>query len=369
MSSNKPSICLICDKEGLIWVPVLVEKWKIKYLFCSDEKLKNYFVDTFGLYGTNTNTSNNVLKYLEELNDGSIDLLFLALSTNKFHELILEYVINKKRFFYIFSSNLPTVNVQKLEKFRTLLNNFNANTDIIYDVKKEFKDMNKQFYWNIFNPLLNERVFYSLKNALNELGHTYAVQIESTFIPFSLENAGIENILFYRAILIISLIQFLFEEPKTVFAKCYYIKNEQVTINCLSGNVLFDSLNCYFNLSVHNISKIFSLKVYGENGFIDVSYDKEHSCFQMQRCLNHYEYPNLFVEDSHRNALNELKYFLEEQLYTNKYVNSYINAMNGASCLWKSDGENIPLKEKENCNPSKNSDDVKAESPKKCVVT
>ncbi|KAI4835075.1 hypothetical protein MKS88_005758 [Plasmodium brasilianum] len=362
MTVDKPSICLICDKEGFKWIPLLMSEWKIKYLFCNDQELKNCYVETFGLYDTETNKSDNTLKYLDELSPEKIHLLFLALSTNKYHEVILEYVINQKKFFYIFSSNVPTLNIQKLEKLRSLLNNFNAHTNYIYDIKKEYKNVNKQFYWNIFNPLLNERVFYNLKNTLNDLGYIYAVQIESTFIPFSVENEGITNILLYRSILIISLIEYLFEKPKKVLSKCYSIKSDKETVHCLAGNVFYNSLTCYFNISVNTLNKIFALKIYGNNGFIEVSYSKEHNCFQMQRCLNHYEYPNLFVEDSYRSALNEIKYFLDEKLYTNKYINAYINAVHTSLCLWKSDGENIALENfPENCT-SQNGNELKKQA-------
>ncbi|CDU20884.1 conserved Plasmodium protein, unknown function [Plasmodium yoelii] len=368
MSSNKLPICLICDQKGFRWIPLIIKQWEIKYMFCQDEEMKKTIIDTFGLYNTKINNVNNVIKYIDELKDENISLLFLALGTNKFHELVLEYVISKKKFYYIFSSDVPSLSVQTLEKFKNLLNNFNSDKDIIYDVKKEFKNINKQFYWNIFNPLMNERVFYNLKNTLNELGHIHAVQIESTFIPFLVESEDIGNPLFYRSILIISLIEFLFENPKNVLAKSYYIKTKEVAINCLSGSVAFDSLNCYFNLSVNNLSKIFSLKVYGENGFIDVSYTKEHDCFQMQRCLNHYEYPNIFSEDSHRNALSELQYFLDEQLYTNKYINSYISATHTAICFWKSNGDNITLKHKTATNDNETGIECKIESGEKCVL-
>ncbi|CRG97006.1 conserved Plasmodium protein, unknown function [Plasmodium gallinaceum] len=349
MILNKPSICLICDKEAFKWIPVIINEWKIKYLFCNDEKLKNCFIDTFNLNDTETNTTNDIFEYLDCLNPENVDLLFLSLPTNEFHELLIENIIKQKKFFFVFSSNLPTLNIEKLKNFRTLLNNFNITTNIIYDVKEEFKNKNKQFYWNIFNPLLNEQVFHNLKNVLNELGYIYGVQAESTFIPYFVENEEVKNILFYRCILMISLIEFLFEKSKHALGKCYSIKNENVSINCIAGNVVFDSLNCNFIISTNSPNKIFTLKIYGENGFIIVSYNKEHNCFQLQRCLNHYEYPSLFIGDSQQSALNELKYFVEEKLYTNKYVNNYIDAMHVSLNLWKSEGANISL-ENENSN-------------------
>ncbi|CRH02796.1 conserved Plasmodium protein, unknown function [Plasmodium relictum] len=368
MVLNEPSICLICDKEAFKWIPLIINEWKIKYLFCNDEKLKNCFIDTFGLFDAQTNTTNDIFNYLDHLNPENVDLLFLALSTNVFHELVIEHIIKQKKFFYVFSSNLPTLNIQKLENFRILLNNFNTTTDIIYDVKEEFKNNNKQFYWNIFNPLLNERVFYTLKSVLNEIGYIYGVQIESTFIPFFVENEEVKNILFYRAVLIISLIEFLFEKSKYVLAKCYSIKNENALINCISGNVIFDSLNCNFNISTNSPNKIFVLKIYGENGFINVSYNKEHSCFQLQRCLNHYEYPSLFIGDSQQSVLNELKYFIEEKLYTNKYVNNYIDSMHVSLCLWKSEGANISLENEKSNYANENNNDKKIVIENKCVA-
>ncbi|SCO70125.1 conserved Plasmodium protein, unknown function [Plasmodium vivax] len=341
---NKPQLFLICDGEGFAWIPLLTVEWKIKYLFCSDAKMKKCIVDTFGLYETETNTHDNVLKFIEKQNVSSVPLLFIAMSTSKLHELILEYVISQKKFFFIFSSNLPTMNLEKLGKLKASLRNFNVDSDIVYDVKAEFKQTNRQFYWNIFNALTNQRVFYNLKNAINELGgHVYAVQIDSTFIPFLTENEGIENVLFYKTVLIISLIEFLFCKPKSVSAKCYSVKGEHATVKSIAGSALFDSLHCHFNISDNSSNRIFAVKVFGDNGSVDVSYNAEHNCFQLLRCLNHYEYPSLFVENAHESALNELKYFADEKLYTNKYLNAYINAVHTALCLWKSNGENVTL--------------------------
>lgn len=311
------------------------------------------FVDTFGLYDTETNTNDNVLKFIEKQNLDGVHLLFIAMSTSKLHELILDYVINQKKFYFIFSSNLPSIDIEKLSKLKASLKNFNMDNDIIYDVKAEFKKTNRQFYWNIFNVLTNQRVFYNLKNTLNELGvHIYAVQIESTFMPFLTENEGIENVLFYKTVLIISLIEFLFSKPKSVSAKCYSVKGENVTVKSIAGSALFDSLNCYFNISDKSSNKIFDIKVFGDNGSVEVSYNAEHNCFQLLRCLNHYEYPSLFVESAHESALNELKYFVDEKLYTNKYINMYKNAVHTALCLWKSNGENISLESKEPDEPN-----------------
>ncbi|GAW83744.1 hypothetical protein, conserved [Plasmodium gonderi] len=369
MPLKKARLFLICDKEGFVWIPVLRNEWEIKYLFCDDEKLKKCYVDTFGLHETETNTHDNVLKFIENQNFENVDLLFLAISTTKLHELILEYVINKKKFYYIFSSNIPTLNIQKLEKLKRLINNFNMNTNIVYDVKEEFKHINRQFYWNIFNPLINERVFYSLKNILNELGgHIHAVQIESTFIPFLTENEGVENALFYRTVLIISLIEFLFGKPKSVSAKCYSLKSENVTIKSIVGSALFASLNCHFNISVNSCNKIFDFKVYGDDGFVDVSYNTEHNCFQLVRCLNHYEYPSLFVEGSHESALNELKYFIDEKLYTNKYINVYNSAVHTALGLWRSNGENVSLENKESDECDNLKAKIKIEAVKDCIT-
>ncbi|VWU48666.1 conserved protein, unknown function [Hepatocystis sp. ex Piliocolobus tephrosceles] len=347
MNSPDFSICMFCDNEGFLWMPTLLSLHKIKYLFCTEEKIKNYFIESYNLYNIKTNTNNNAVKFLEDLKDEKIDLLFLALSTNKFHELIIEYVITQKRIYNIFSTTLPTLSIQKMQHFKSLMNNFNPNLNIMYDIKKEYKHINKQFYWNIFNPLINGRVFHNLKNMMEELGDIYSVQIESTYIPFLVENEDIKNILFYRTVLIMSLIEFLFPNPKIVLGKNYSINAENLKINCLSGHVAFNNLNCYFNISVNSLSKIFSLIVYGANGFIDVSYNKEHNCFQLQRCQNHYEYPNLFAEDSQNYALSEMQYFLDAELYTNKYINTYINAMYIAICFWESDGETISVTRKQ----------------------
>eukprot|EP00366_Plasmodium_knowlesi_P004957 XP_002262455.1 hypothetical protein, conserved in Plasmodium species [Plasmodium knowlesi strain H] len=381
MTHKKKELFLICDNEGFSWIPLLTVEWKIKYLFCKDAKMSKCFVDTFGLYDTETNTNDNVLKFIEKQNLDGVHLLFIAMSTSKLHELILDYVINQKKFYFIFSSNLPSIDIEKLSKLKASLKNFNMDNDIIYDVKAEFKKTNRQFYWNIFNVLTNQRVFYNLKNTLNELGvHIYAVQIESTFMPFLTENEGIENVLFYKTVLIISLIEFLFSKPKSVSAKCYSVKGENVTVKSIAGSALFDSLNCYFNISDKSSNKIFDIKVFGDNGSVEVSYNAEHNCgeekkkkkkkkkkfyhkyahtqpdtymcFQLLRCLNHYEYPSLFVESAHESALNELKYFVDEKLYTNKYINMYKNAVHTALCLWKSNGENISLESKEPNEPN-----------------
>ncbi|EUD66080.1 hypothetical protein C922_03550 [Plasmodium inui San Antonio 1] len=347
MSRKKPQLFLICDSEGFTWIPLLTVEWKIKYLFCSDAKMKRCFVDTFGLYDTETNTHDNVLKFIEKQNLENVHLLFIAMSTSKLHELILEYIINQKKFYYIFSSNLPTMHMEKLSKLKASLKNFNIDSDIIYDVKAEFKKTNKQFYWNIFNALTNQRVFYNLKTTLHELGgHIYGVQIECTFMPFLTDNEGIENVLFYKTVLIISLIEFLFCKPKSVSAKCYSVKGENITVKSIAGSALFDSLNCHFNISDNSSNRIFDVKVFGDNGSVEVSYNAEHNCFQLLRCMNHYEYPSLFVESAHESALNELKYFVDENLYTNKYLNMYTNAIHTALCLWKSNGENISLDSK-----------------------
>ncbi|EUT82662.1 hypothetical protein PFAG_04037 [Plasmodium falciparum Santa Lucia] len=368
MASRKFSICLICDKEGFKWIPFLIKEWKIKYMYCNDEELKNCLVSTFGLVDTITNTNNNALKYIEGISNESIDLLFLALSTSTFHEFILEYVISQKKFFYIFSSNIPTWNIKKFEKYKSLINNFNPYTNIIYDVKEEFKNINKQFYWNIYNPILNERVFHNLKTGLNELGHIYGAQLECTFIPFTYQNEEVSNILFLRTILIMSLMEFLFDKPKSILAKCYSVNNEAASVQCVVANLLFESLNCNITISVNTFNKIFNLKVYGDNGFIEVTYSTEHNCFQMKRCLNHYEYPNLFVEDAHQNALNELKYFIEEQVYTNKYINIHISAIYTSICLWKSNGTNIMLDNENNNNNDDNIDMIHMNKEHSCIA-
>lgn len=374
-----PSVCMICDESALSWIPHLKDEWSINYLFCKNKELKQMIVTSFNLQHVETNETDDVFDFIHNLDETKVDVLFLALFTNTFHEEILEYTLKKRKIFFLFSCNLPTYDFEKLNHFRNLTNNFNLYSDIVYDVKTEYKESNKQFYYYIYNTLLSERVFSNLQEMLAELGHIYGMNIECTFIPFLLdEEEGEEEIddksvsqedtlrekemvLFHRAILIASLIKFLCSKPKSVFAKSYLMQKKQTLpylsekeiysvgrtpkqiVKCLSGYVALNNMHCNFNITVNAPTKLFNIEVYGENGFITLSYNKEHNCFQIQRCLNNYEYPHLYEENSQQNSLNELKYFIQEKYFTNKYLNSYIDSIYITSCIWNSNGLNISL--------------------------
>lgn len=342
MDAEKKNACVICDETAFAWLAQVVNGWNVKYLFCLDENMKQSMIEMFGLFESKTNENENVNEFLDSVEPQEVDVVLLLLTTSCFHEEVISYIIKQKKFFFVLSSNVPTYSIEKLRSLRGEYNNFNSLSEIVYDVKEDFKKENPQFYYNIHNSLLSQKIFQNLKEMIPHIGFLQGFTIECTFIPLCVESKEDSNTtLFSHAIHITSLIQFLFEKPKSVLAKNYIVKDNDEIISCISGSAFLSKFNGTFNISVNSINPIFHMEIHGQNGFLNLNYNHTHKCFQLQRCLNHYEYPHLYTEDANKNSLSELRYFLDTKYCCNKYINYYIDSIYTTLCLWKSEGLNM----------------------------